>query len=88
MLIAIIMVIGATIAIVFRRLPLELIVFAQSVTILIVPFIGVTIYLIAGDGKLMGELKNKTTTKWIAGMGLLVVISLAVINMRDLFFKH
>lgn len=87
-LIAIIMVIGATIAIVFRRLPLELIVFAQSVTILIVPFIGVTIYLIAGDGKLMGELKNKTTTKWIAGMGLLVVISLAIINMRDLFFKH
>lgn len=87
-LIAIIMVIGATIAIVFRRLPLELIVFAQSVTILIVPFIGVTIYLIAGDGKLMGELKNKTTTKWIAGIGLLVVISLAVINMRDLFFKH
>ena len=86
-LIALVMVIGAIIAIVFGKLPLELIVFAQSVTIFIVPFIGIAMYLIANDEKLMGKLKNTPANKFFAGLGLLVIIALAVVNVKDMFFK-
>lgn len=87
-LIASVMIIGAIIAIVFGKLPLELIVFAQSVTIFIVPFIGIAMYLIANDEKLMGKMKNTITIKLFAGLGLLVIIALALVNIKDLFFKN
>lgn len=86
-LIALVMVIGAVIAIIFGKLPLELIVFAQSITIFIVPFIGITMYMIANDEKLMGEMKNKLATQIFAGLGLLIITALALVNIKDLFFK-
>ena len=87
-LIATVMLIGTVIAIIFGKLPLNLIVFAQSITIFIVPFIGIVMYLIANDEKLMGAMKNSITTRLIAGLGLLMIIALALINGKDLFFKH
>lgn len=86
-LIALVMLIGATIAIAFGKLPIELIVFAQSITILVVPFIGIAMYFIANDAKLMGEMKNKVSVKLFAGLGLLLIIVLAVGSVKDLFFK-
>lgn len=46
---ALVMIIGAIIAIVFGEIPLELIVFAQTVTIFLVPFIGIAMYAVAND---------------------------------------
>jgi len=85
-LIALVMLIGATIAIAFGKLPIELIVFAQSVTILVVPFIGVAMYFIANDEKFMGKMKNTLSIKLLAGLGLLLIIVLALVSIRDLFF--
>lgn len=87
-LVALVMVIGAIIAIRFGKLPLELIVFAQSVTILIVPFIGIAMYLIASDGKIMGERKNSPLVMIFGGLGLIVIIGLALINIKELFFNN
>ena len=84
-LIATVMVIGASIAIRFGKLPLELIVFAQSVTILIVPFIGIAMYQVGNDKKIMGDKVNSNTVKFFGGLGLLIIISLAIINCRELF---
>jgi Mn2+/Fe2+ NRAMP family transporter len=81
------MVIGATIAVIFGKLPLELIVFAQSITIFLVPFIGIAMYTIANDGQVMGSYKNSTAVKILAGVGLLLIIALALINVKELFFK-
>jgi manganese transport protein len=83
-LIALVMIIGATIAIAFGKLPLELIVFAQSITILIVPFIGIAMYGIANDGRIMGPHKNSTIMRVLAGLGLLLIIVLAIINVKEL----
>jgi manganese transport protein len=47
--IAFVIIIGASIAIAFGKLPLEVIVFAQSVTIFLVPFMGLSLYAIAND---------------------------------------
>ncbi|GAA4320110.1 Nramp family divalent metal transporter [Compostibacter hankyongensis] len=85
-LIALVMLIGAVIAIVFGRLPLQLIVFAQAVTIFIVPFIGIALFLVANDRKVMGEWRNGLFSN-IAGMaGLLIMILLAFSNAKTLFF--
>jgi len=85
-LIAAVMVTGAAIAAGFGRLPLELIVFAQKVTILVVPFIGISMVIIANDVKIMGELTNTKLTRVFAGLGLLLLLGLAVEGARNLFF--
>jgi manganese transport protein len=84
-LIAFIMIIGATVAIVFGKLPLELIVLAQSVTIFIVPFIGIAMYATANDAKIMGPLKNSLAIKIAGAIGLLIIIFLAIMNIKNLF---
>jgi Mn2+/Fe2+ NRAMP family transporter len=83
-LVALVMLIGASIAIAFGKLPLELIVFAQSITILLVPFIGLALYGIANDERVMGQLKNSGTMKVVAGLGLLLIIVLAITNITEL----
>lgn len=86
-LIALVMIIGATVAIAFGKLPLQLIVIAQAVTIFVVPFIGIAIYLVANDKKIMGEYSNKVFSNIAGGIGLLVIIFLALNNVKTLFFK-
>lgn len=85
--IALVMFAGAVIAIAFGKLPLELIVFAQSVTIFIVPVVGIAMYLIANDEKIMGKDRNRPFVKVAGAVGLLVIIALAIINFKDLFIK-
>lgn len=85
--IALVMFAGAMIAIAFGKLPLELIVFAQSVTIFIVPVVGIAMYLIANDEKIMGADKNSNFVKVAGALGLLVIIGLAIINFKDIFLK-
>lgn len=87
-LIALVMVIGAFVALRFDKAPLELIVLAQSVTILVVPFIGIAMFIIANDRHIMGGYVNKPATKVAAGIGLLMLLALAVINVKELFFKN
>ncbi|MBO9592584.1 MAG: Nramp family divalent metal transporter [Niabella sp.] len=86
-LIALVMVIGAFVALRFDGAPLELIVLAQSVTILVVPFIGIAMFIISGDRNIMGRYVNTPLTKVVAAIGLLMLVTLAVINIKELFFK-
>lgn len=85
--IALVMIIGAIVALIFGKLPLELIVMAQSVTIFLVPFIGYAMYAIANDEKIMGDKKNSPFVKIAGGIGLLLVVFLAISNAYDLFIK-
>lgn len=86
-LIALVMLFGASIAIIFGKLPLDLIIFAQSITILVVPFIGVAMYTIANDRRIMGRYANSTAVKVAGALGLLVIFGLALSNVNQLFFK-
>lgn len=85
-LIMIVIVIGAIVAIAFGKLPLELIIFAQGVTIFVVPFIGIGIWLIGNNEGIMGNLTNKTPSKVTGAIGIVVLILLAVSNIYTLFF--
>ena len=86
LLIAVVMIFGAFIAIKFGKLPLELIVFAQSVTIFLVPFIGIAMFAISNDVKIMGKARNSRLTNVVAFIGLLVLLFLAAVNVKELFF--
>lgn len=85
--IALVMVFGAIIAIRFGKLPLELIVFAQSITIFLVPFIGLALYAVSNDATIMGQYKNSPAVKVIGAIGLLILVLLAASNVNELFFK-
>lgn len=87
MFIATVMIFGAVIAIIFGKLPLELIVFAQSVTIFLVPFIGITMFAISNDRKIMGEHVNSLFYKIFGGIGLLILFGLAISNVNEMFLK-
>lgn len=82
--ISLVMIAGSIIALIFGSLPLELIVFAQSITIFLVPFIGITMYLIGNDKAIMQENVNSNTTKVWGALGLLLIIGLAISNFITL----
>jgi Mn2+/Fe2+ NRAMP family transporter len=85
--IALVMVFGAIIALKFGKLPLELIVFAQSITIFLVPFIGIAMFAVSNDEKIMGPYKNSPAIKIIGVLGILILTLLAASNVNELFFK-
>lgn len=86
-LIALVMSCGASISLIFGKLPLELIIFAQSVTIFLVPFIGLAMYAVANDGTIMGKNTNTPLSKISGAIGLLLLTGLAVWNFNELFLK-
>lgn len=85
--IALVMVFGAIIAIRFGKLPLELIVFAQSVTIFLVPFIGLALYSVSNDKDIMGSYRNSPAVRVIGALGLIILVLLAASNVYELFLK-
>lgn len=86
-LIALVMACGTGISLAFGKLPLELIIFAQSVTIFLVPFIGGAMYVVANDKEIMGGRANTPFAKVSGGVGLLLLIALAGWNFKALFIN-
>lgn len=85
-LILLVMAMGAAVALIFGRLPLELIVFAQAITIVIAPMIGIAMVLIARDRAIMGTMKNNHWKNLGAITGALLLIFLAISQLRFQFF--
>ncbi|MFA1820828.1 Nramp family divalent metal transporter [Virgibacillus oceani] len=80
-----VMLFGSIIAIIFGRAPVNLIIFAQAITIVAVPFIAIALLVVANDEKIMGDLKNTLLKNIIAIIGLIVLILLAINNIRNIF---
>jgi len=87
MLIMLVMLIGAAIALRFGRLPLELIVFAQAITVVIAPLVGLAILVLANDRERMGELKNTITHNIFAILGLLLLLGLSATQLYLQFIR-
>ncbi len=85
--IALVMICGAAISLIFGKLPLELIIFAQSATIFLVPFIGVAMFAIANDVSIMKKNVNTYFSRYAGMIGLLMLVGLATWNFYQLFIK-
>lgn len=86
-LIMLVIVFGASIAIIYGKLPLQFIVFAQGLTILVAPLIAVMIFIVANNKALMGPLGNRPLINAIALLGLAILVILAVVNVKLMFLK-
>ncbi len=82
-----VMLFGSIIALIFGGAPVNMIVFAQAITIVVVPFIAIALIVVANDEKVMGNLKNTATKNIIAVIGLIVLIILAFNNIKNIFFS-
>ncbi|WP_164667761.1 Nramp family divalent metal transporter [Virgibacillus doumboii] len=80
-----VMLFGSIIAIIFGGAPVNLIIFAQAITIVAVPFIAIALLVVANDKKIMGDLKNTLLKNIIAIAGLIVLILLAFNNVKNIF---
>lgn len=83
--IMLVMIVGAVVAIWFGGIPLDLIVFAQGVTIFIVPFIGIILFMTANSKEIVGDLRNRSVTRLLGAIGILILFGLAIRNAYLIF---
>lgn len=75
-----VMITGAVVAVWFGGIPIDLIVFAQGITIFIVPFIGIVLFMTANSEDLLGEYRNGKWSRFFGYLGLLILFALAFRN--------
>ncbi|MFP7442429.1 Nramp family divalent metal transporter [Bacillus infantis] len=85
--IILVMAFGSLVGIIFGSAPVNMIIFAQAITIVIVPFIAIAILAVANDEKIMGSMKNTLWKNVLGIAGLAVLILLAINNIITIFFK-
>ena len=71
----IILAFGLAITLSFQASPVGLIVIAQSLTVLIAPFLGVLIVIMANKTSIMGDLRNKWWQNLFAAIGLIAIVA-------------
>lgn len=81
-----VIVFGSAIALLYGGLPLQLIVFAQALTILIAPAAAIFILLMANDKGVMTSSTNTFRANLIPFIGLALLLFLAAYNIKSIFF--
>lgn len=69
---------GVTVALVFQQAPVQLIVIAQALTVLVAPLLAVLIIVMANRRSLMGEMRNRWWQNVLGVIGLVSVVALSV----------
>ncbi|MEQ8552074.1 MAG: Nramp family divalent metal transporter [Cyclobacteriaceae bacterium] len=85
-MIILVILIGACVALIFGRLPLQLIIFAQGITIMIVPLAAYIIILFSGFKRIEPDLRNATHVTIIGFIGLTILVGMSVYSINYLFF--
>ena len=68
---------GATVAVVAKGAPIELIIIAQALTVLVAPFLGIILFLLTRREDVMGDLKNGPWQTTLALVGLLTIFAMS-----------
>src|SRR5690625_1199453 len=80
-----VMAVGAIVAVIYGGNPIGLIVFAQGLTIFIVPFIGIILFMTANSEDVTGKLKIGPVSQVLGVLGILVLFVLAFRNASMIF---
>ena len=75
---------GLTITLLFTKSPIQLIIFAQALTVLIAPFLGFLLYVMSNNRQLMGDLRNTLWKNLIGAIGFLCILSLSGLLVYEL----
>ncbi|MGC7095368.1 Nramp family divalent metal transporter [Amycolatopsis lurida] len=66
---------GAAVTVIAGGSPVQLIIGAQALTVVIAPLLGVLLVLLANNRKLMGELRNRWWQNIIAAIGIIAILA-------------
>lgn len=69
---------GITITLIFQASPVQLIVLAQALTVLVAPILALLIMLMANNKRLMGDMRNRWWQNVAGVVGLVSVVALSV----------
>lgn len=69
---------GVAVALIFQQAPVQLIVIAQALTVLVAPVLAVLIIVMANRRSLMGEMRNRWWQNVLGIVGLVSVVALSV----------
>ncbi|MEQ6120862.1 Nramp family divalent metal transporter [Reichenbachiella sp. MALMAid0571] len=86
MMIVLVIVIGAIVAFIFGSLPLQLIIFAQGITVMIVPVSAGVILFFANSKKMSTELQNTRYLNVMGYLGIAVLLIMSMYSVKYLFF--
>lgn len=87
LMIILVVLIGAVIAFVFGALPLELIIFAQGITVMVVPLAAVLILLFASTKRISYELRNKFYLNVVGIIGIITLLLMSIYSFQYLFLS-
>lgn len=73
---------GAVVTLVSKGSPIELIIVAQALTVLVAPFLGIVLFLLTQRRDVMGDLKNGP---WQTGFAILGLVAVFAISFRLIF---
>jgi len=76
---------GAGIALIFGKLPIELIIFAQAITLFIAPLIGISLFALANNRRLMQEKRNNRIQNALGAFGIGILLLLSVQSFKVIF---
>ena len=85
-MVILVIIIGAFVALIFGNLPLQLIIFAQGITILIVPLIAVVLVIFSSTRFISSELRNSVYMKFMGILGILILSAMSIYSFNYLFF--
>lgn len=66
---------GATVTVVAGGSPIQLIIGAQALTVVVAPLLGILLLILANNRKLMGELRNRWWQNTIAAIGVIAILA-------------
>ncbi|AMY52535.1 Divalent metal cation transporter MntH [Rhodococcus fascians] len=75
---------GLAITIMFTSSPIQLIIVAQALTVLVAPFLGFLIYVMSNNRQLMGDLRNTWWKNALGVLGFLSILSLSGLLIYEL----
>ena len=75
---------GLVITILFTKSPVQLIIFAQALTVLVAPFLGYLLLTMSNNRNLMGDLKNTWWKNVLGVVGFLAILSLSATMIVEL----
>jgi Mn2+/Fe2+ NRAMP family transporter len=70
-----VLVFGAAVTAVAGSSPVQLIIVAQALTVVVAPLLGIVLILLANNGRLMGELRNRWWQNVVSVIGLLAILA-------------
>lgn len=82
-----VIIVGATVAVAFGSLPIQLIIMAQGFTIIVVPIIGILLFLMAIEKSKKENMPLGFGLKLLMLIGLIVLVLLAGMNVYSIFIK-